>query len=592
MTLFRGRFDAKRILLAAVGGFALTAGSAQAVPPQPTHYTVTPETVDGTLRDLAVEVKLQGDADGETKIAMPNEWSGAHELYKAVHDLRAEGATLSMNGPAEVVLRHAPNAPVTLRYRVVQDFAGDPAVSAGGPPFRAVTRPKWFSSVGWTLFGEVKGRVNDPVSFSWGAAPAGWAQASDLDHAAPNGRRMIDLLDSVLVGGEGLQVTERQVAGGRLRVVVPSGQWRFTEASMADLAGKIAEASSQFWGDKGEDFFVALTPLNAPGGSTVQYGLGLGDSFALWATPNVELTTLKHILAHEHQHTWFPGRFGGVRGGAEEPLDYWFSEGFTDFYTLRLLLRAGVYSPEEFVTDFNRILRNYSASPALGATNAQIAKAYWTDRAMADQPYQRGLLLAATWDHRLRQATGGQKGLDDVVRAMRGREGGAIARLEAAYPALGGGSLMKDVANYVDAGGRVLLPADLFGDCAEVRTIQSPVFDRGFDTAKTSARFGVVDGVDPAGPAYAAGLRNGMRILKREGGQNGDSRVDLIYRVSDAQGERVIRYKPEGRQTMTLQEIVLAPNMTPEKRAACAASMAGYVGPALQGATRTTHAGA
>lgn len=588
MTLFRGRLDAKRILLAAVGGFALLAGSAEAGA-QPTLYTVTPEVVDGALRDLAVEMRLEGDADGETKIAMPNEWSGARELYKAVSDIRAEGASLTMNGPAEVVLRHAPKAPVVLRYRVAQDFAGEPRVGSA-PPFRTVTRPKWFSTVGWALLGEVKGRVKDPVSFAWGPIPAGWRAASDLDHAAPQGRIMIDLLDSVLVGGEGLQIAERPVAGGRLRVVA-HGSWRFTPDQMADLAGKIAEASSQFWGDRGEEFFVALTPLNAQPGATVQYGIGLSDSFALWATPSVELATLKHILAHEHQHTWFPGRFGGVRGGAEEPLDYWFSEGFTDFYTLRLLLRSGVFGPEEFVEDFNRILRRYATSPALGATNAQIAKAYWSDRAMADQPYQRGLLLAAIWDHRLRQATGGRRSLDDVVRAMRDGDGGAIARLKAVYPKLGGGRIDQDIAAHVDAGGRVLLPADLFGDCAEVRTVEAPVFDRGFDTTKTTARGGVVDGVDPAGPAYAAGLRNGMRILGREGGQVGDSRVDLVYRVDDAGALKVIRYKPEGRQKMTLQEIVLAPNMTPERRAACAASMAGYVAPELQSPGRVTHAG-
>ena len=63
-------------------------------------------------------------------------------------------------------------------------------------------------------------------------------------------------------------------------------------------------------------------------------------------------------------------------------------------------------------------------------------------------------------------------------------------------------------------------------------------------------------GVDPDGPAYRAGLRNGMKRIARDGGEPGDSRVPIIYRVRDESGaERVIRYKPEGHSTVTFQQV-------------------------------------
>jgi hypothetical protein len=66
-----------------------------------------------------------------------------------------------------------------------------------------------------------------------------------------------------------------------------------------------------------------------------------------------------------------------------------------------------------------------------------------------------------------------------------------------------------------------------------------------------------------------------MRIVEREAGQPGDSRVELVYRVQDDAGEKLIRYRPMGRQTMQLQEIQLTPGMTATQKAACARSMAG-----------------
>ena len=76
-------------------------------------------------------------------------------------------------------------------------------------------------------------------------------------------------------------------------------------------------------------------------------------------------------------------------------------------------------------------------------------------------------------------------------------------------------------------------------------------------------------GVDPSGPAYAAGMRDGMKRLGREGGKDGDSRVDIAYRVGDASGERWIRYRPEGKTKIALQELAVKPGVDAAAEAAC-----------------------
>jgi predicted metalloprotease with PDZ domain len=528
-------------------------------------------------------MRFNADSTGRTHVDLPDRWSGADHLYDALHDISVQGAAMSRPMPAELVLTSAPRAPIVLRYRLTQDFQGAPAVGAESP-FRPVTQPNWFTAVGWTIFGEVEGRHGQPITFHWGPTPQGWTVASDLDDANTKGRKTEEMFDSVLVGGSDITLIERPSPGGGMLRIAIHGKWDFDPKRVADLVEKIEVASAAFWREKGENFFVAMTPLDSHG-QTVQYGVGLGDAFSLWATRNQDEESLRHILAHEHQHTWLPTRIGGVRVGPDEPMDYWLSEGFTDFYTLRILLRSGVYSLTDFVNDYNRILRAYSDSPVRDAPNRLIAARFWDDRAVADLPYQRGLLLAALWDQRMGQLSHGARNLDTVIMKMKddadarrpSAARGAPANLLAAYKALGGGDLAADMTRYVDNGQRVLLPADMFGDCATVETLDAPVFARGFHTAATHD--GVIQNVDPNGPAFAAGLRNGMRIIRREAGRPGDPNAPLTYRVDDHGVERVISYLPVGRSHATLQQIVLAKDMTPEKTARCTRVLAGELEP-------------
>lgn len=58
-------------------------------------------------------------------------------------------------------------------------------------------------------------------------------------------------------------------------------------------------------------------------------------------------------------------------------------------------------------------------------------------------------------------------------------------------------------------------------------------------------------------PAYAAGLRDGMRLVKQAGGEAGDSSVELIHRVKDGETERRFHYLPRRRRSFVTQRIAL-----------------------------------
>jgi predicted metalloprotease with PDZ domain len=580
-------------IFAATALTAVLACSASAAPSadKAVAYSVSPELTDGKLTALVVDIRFQGDADGETRLGLPDHWASEKELWTRVKDLKVEGAvSVAEDGPQVRVIKARPGAPLHIRYRVISGYDADPAVGAGNP-FKPVVRPDWFEFHGETVFATPqteKGESDDsrPARFRWGEGfPAGWRMASDLEHGAM-GRRMLvgDIVESITLGGADVTVQTQTVGGAVLRVAM-RGHWTFTDADFAALTTRIIAAQRGFWNDVHDPYLVTLMPVTG-GSETVTSigGTGRTDAFALYATPeSAGGAALRYVVAHENTHTWIPRRIGGMPTEHEE-TDYWLSEGFTDFYTYRTLLRSGVWSLEDFTGELNTTLSAYADSPVREAPNSLIVTDFWKNQPTEKLPYQRGLFLGFLWDARLRAASHGRYDLDDVMLAMRddatARKDGAppplaTRLLPTAFAAKGGGDLAPDIARYVEKGEAILLPADLFGECAKVETVTMPKFARGWDGGATTKAGNVVTGLSDNSPAYAAGLRNGMKIVKREFGKPGDSRVEYGLRVLIDGKEQVIRFMPVGKGSITLQTVTLTPGMDDAKRSACVKSMSG-----------------
>jgi predicted metalloprotease with PDZ domain len=333
------------------------------------------------------------------------------------------------------------------------------------------------------------------------------------------------------------------------------------------MVEKIIRAENALWGAPARPFFVPLAPLGGVDSGYSFSGTGRADAFSVAATSGFDLAGGSHLLAHEYLHTWFPIELGGAPE-QDEVLGHWFGEGFTDFYAAHVLLRAGLWSLPEYIDDLNRTLMRYGTSPARHATAADILRSFWTDQAVQKLPYDRGHLLAHLLAYRIRKASEGRTGLHDVLRlqytrAQRNHAEGRHIPAATLFPAIlretTGLDMTSDLNRYIEAGEPIMLPADLFGDCFTITTVTQPEFHRGFDVDATEQAGGILTGVDPESPAHAAGMRNGMRLIRREAGMVGDSSVEIAYRVKDGDTERVIRYLPQGKTQVTLQRVLPAP---------------------------------
>jgi predicted metalloprotease with PDZ domain len=539
-------------------------------------YTVSPEIRDGRLTALDVTLALRAGPDGRAELELPAGAAGAADLWRNVRDLTVEGArSVAEPSPAVRLIQAEPGAPLTVRYRVVSAYDHDPDIREL-ETYKPLIRPTRFWIYGEALFVHPKDS-GQRASFRWAGAPAGFGFASDLEHAAGRPMPFDDLLQSVLVGGPDLTIYPLSLGGTPVRVAV-IGHFDFPSQAFVDMVAKVIAGERAFWGGREGPFLVALAPLTAVPNHMSARGEGRGDAFAIQGGSNAPLDMLKAVLAHEYFHTWNPVRLGGIHDGDAERADYWFSEGFTDFYARRLALRSGVFSLDEFVADWNAMLREYAASPVRAAPNARVVADFWKDRDVEKLPYRRGSILAAMWDRELRARPDGRIGMDDVVKAMRVRSAALGARgpkspdLFVETIRTFGLDVRGDVAKFVETGAPAMLPADAFGGCLTVSTRLAPVFERGYEV-ETKDGVRLLAKVASHGPAYAAGLRDGM-IVRGISGYPGDPTRPWRVSVSEGGQERAVSFLPAGKGSLIQQQLELPKVLTPAAKAACAQAVA------------------
>lgn len=559
---------------------ALTMGAAR---PETVDYRLGLDLQpDGAPPTAAVEIRFRGDADGETRLELPDSWASGRDLHRYVYDLRISGGEVREDGPAVRVLTHRPNAKLTVRYRLRSAYEADPAGRDGNPYRGPLIRPQWTALLGEVAFATPDGREHLPATFRWGSLPKSWRVASDLEHGRM-GRPMTvrDVVNSITFAGSDLTVAERPIDGGVLRyVTVPTPD--YPADAFADRIARVISAERAFWNDVQGPYLVGFVPLAQSPGNRSSGGTGRGDAFVLYATPGLS-DVLRWTIAHEHTHTWIAGRTGSQPSGPEQMATAWFHEGFTDFYMVRTLLRAGEVTPAEAIGRLNESLAGYDANPLRKADARRIVADYWKDRNVQRLPYQRGALLALKWDEAIRRKTGGKADLDDVMLRMRdhyqqfphGQGPDVVTGLVSAAWVAADVDLRPDIAKYADGGAVVDLPEHLFDGCLDARVTVSPSYDSGFDHM-ASFETKIVKGVRRGGPAWNSGLRDGMRMtaiaLKA-----GDLSREIVLTLRPAKGgpARTIRYWPYGDTDVETRRLQLAPGLSGEALAACGRRIGG-----------------
>ena len=275
------------------------------------------------------------------------------------------------------------------------------------------------------------------------------------------------------------------------------------------------------------------------------------------------------MLAHELFHNWNARRLGRTR----EPQEamYWFSEGFTDFYSYRLLWRGGLLTWEEYVAKYNEALRRYYTSPLRSEPNERIVREFFSDAEISRLAYWRGRLLAAHWDALIRTNSEQKHSLDDVMLALY-RAPTPVELKPETISAIVTRYAKQDVlpqVNRIIERGEMLLPhGKEFGDCAILTTIEVADFELGFDLDVLQAKM-QIQGVIPNSAAFRAGLRDGQTVVRRMPFRIGDAGQEVELTIKDGSKEKVIRFFPASNIKTTVPQFKLPSLHKGEQKTKC-----------------------
>lgn len=384
------------------------------------------------LSGIAVELQIRG-APPRLVLAAAAHPEYDDKYWRFIEDFRAvdgEGNPVALTRSDSVLWPLENRAgDLLVRYRV--RFPTEPAPRAAWRPFLTRTG----------------GLVGGPHSFLYpvglertGArihldVPPGWSIATPLDSSEAGTLTAPDLhtlMESPIQVG--IQSAWRfEVSGVPHRVFY----WRLPEAQPFDTVAfvaalrRVTEASVSLFGGTPYRHYTFLFQDGAYGGLEHPVSATLGvPSSALASDPHALLLE----STHEFFHTWNlmrikPVEYLGLTYRTQPPVaGLWFSEGLTLFYADLLLRRAGLPPPHPTrIAHLERLMERYWSSPGHARFSAEtISRVAYNAGPGALGDYSAsahlvGELIGAMLDLRIREATRGERSIDDVMRVMNRR---------------------------------------------------------------------------------------------------------------------------------------------------------------------------
>lgn len=202
------------------------------------------------------------------------------------------------------------------------------------------------------------------------------------------------------------------------------GKWMndYQDDQLYDALKKTISTQREFWKDISPDYYtVIITPTITQNDSVYKgnsiHGSGVKNGFFIESTNNPfnKFSKMKYIFNHEMMHDWI----GGKILMKNEELNYWFSEGFTDYYAYKNRLRNKDISFKEWLNNFNtEVIKAHWQNPERNLPNYRIKENFWKDYNFQKVPYHRGAIFAFWLDNQILKKSNYTKSLDDVMREI------------------------------------------------------------------------------------------------------------------------------------------------------------------------------
>jgi predicted metalloprotease with PDZ domain len=205
---------------------------------------------------------------------------------------------------------------------------------------------------------------------------------------------------------------------------------------------------------------------------------------------------------------------------APQPTPWlWVSEGITDYYADLSLVRGGVIDSTAFLGEVSQNANTVAEAPPTALEDASLSTWIHPVDGSGYIYYPKGSLAGFLLDIMIRDASDNSRSLDDVMRELyqttykANRGFGSADWWGAVSRAAGGRSFTEFYRRYID--GREPFPYGQVLPLAGLRMVTDTTRDPrlGISTGGADSTGILVNGVLPGGPAEAAGVRTGDRLI-------------------------------------------------------------------------------
>lgn len=527
------------------------------------RYIFAPDPEAHVLR---VTLEWQTAGHGPSRLAISPGWASVQRPAQFIRDVSVEGgelASVADGAAGSWEIAHDEGALIRFAYTVDAGYASFDWERRYLP----IVSFKFFHGIGETFLitpEQRRGRESGfDVEIEWDL-PEGWNQAvTSLGRGRSISARAYPgtLRQSAYLAGS-LEVAGADAEGKPFTLPSPPGRgaggegeqqvdppfltaaihdlFAFDAPQLARVASRILEAQRKFMDDDAlPPFTILAVPVGDPltAGSARFGGTALHHSVALFLPPHSTMDDrIIMLIAHEVFHH-YNGRL--ITNVEAEELSYWFTEGFTDYYAMRVLLERFPDMHPWLADWVNERIGKYLSNPAINATNDEIRARFWTgDEAHRDIPYARGLMLGIRW-HAIAREHGIENGIDALMRELlrRARERdyhlGNQSLREIGAEVLGEW-FGEEFDAYVVRAETIPLEPDFMQPWFEGDMAGSGGFELGFDWERSKSTR-TVRGLKAGSAAAEAGL------------EEGDLLLGWVLTIGDANQEVVLTVQRGGR---------------------------------------------
>ena len=324
-----------------------------------------------------------------------------------VTDVNGETLPVEEIGKTQWVVETENDLPVTLRYKVLLNH--DEREWPPGPDEVPYAQEDCIFCPGYALF--VVGEVKDiELKFD---VPDNWHVSTPWERVEADEHRFVcedqdDLMYAYFVIGEHC---ERLAKAGDTEIVLATGA--HFKASMNEIHGTIEallDAYSRVFGgiQRGKLLFVA----NSYGEKGHMSGGASGRSISVLIGGELDEASRRFwlpLVGYMVSCLWIGGQAINFR-----EQEYWFSAGFTGYYSDVVSVRLGLTSESDFLGKFERTWESYLSRQG-GLSIREAGKDKSANRELV---YDGGSLVAAALDLQIRALTQNRSCLDDVMQQM------------------------------------------------------------------------------------------------------------------------------------------------------------------------------